>query len=107
MSQSINQFQVALKASGAVPVCGGAIIDSQHVLTSAYCCLRDPNLNVVVGDHDFTIIEANEQRFPIREMVIHEDFNPDDITLNDICLIEIEGEMEYSRYPPRSTYLTA
>ncbi len=45
-------------------VCGGAILDDDHVLTTAACCSSFPFLDemrVVAGEHQLSVESGNEQ----------------------------------------------
>ncbi|XP_017127429.1 venom protease isoform X1 [Drosophila elegans] len=71
-------------------LCGGSLIHSHYVVTSAHCI--NPMLTLVrLGAHDLSkSIEPGAMDYRIRRTVVHEHFNLNSIS-NDIALIELNG----------------
>ncbi|XP_034655539.1 venom serine protease Bi-VSP [Drosophila subobscura] len=71
-------------------LCGGSLIHSHYVITSAHCINGLLTL-VRLGAHDLSKpTEAGAMDFRIRRTVIHEQFDMTSIA-NDIALIELSG----------------
>ncbi|XP_016966105.3 venom serine protease Bi-VSP isoform X2 [Drosophila biarmipes] len=71
-------------------LCGGSLIHSHYVVTSAHCI--NPMLTLVrLGAHDLSKpAEPGAMDFRIRRTVVHEHFDLNSIS-NDIALIELNG----------------
>ncbi|XP_052847403.1 venom serine protease Bi-VSP isoform X3 [Drosophila gunungcola] len=71
-------------------LCGGSLIHSHYVVTSAHCI--NPMLTLVrLGAHDLSKpIQPGAMDYRIRRTVVHEHFDLNSIS-NDIALIELNG----------------
>ncbi|XP_032309760.1 proclotting enzyme isoform X2 [Drosophila ananassae] len=71
-------------------LCGGSLIHSHYVITSAHCI--NPMLTLVrLGAHDLSKpTEAGAMDFRIQRTVVHEHFDLNSIS-NDIALIQLSG----------------
>ncbi|KAH8259585.1 hypothetical protein KR026_007031 [Drosophila bipectinata] len=71
-------------------LCGGSLIHSHYVITSAHCI--NPMLTLVrLGAHDLSKpTEAGAMDFRIQRTVVHEHFDINSIS-NDIALIQLSG----------------
>jgi len=71
-------------------LCGGSLIQSNYVVTSAHCINSMLTL-VRLGAHDLSRpAEPGAMDFRIRRTVVHERFDLNSIS-NDIALIELNG----------------
>ncbi len=84
-------------------ICGGTIIDEKYILTAAHCLhyrksdvlLPVENVEVVVGDHVTTTVQASERAYFPQRFLLHEDYNRTTLA-NDIALVELTEAIEYN-----------
>ncbi|KAG8273155.1 hypothetical protein J6590_027490 [Homalodisca vitripennis] len=80
--------------------CGGAVINSQFVLTAAHCLLtRDSpieTLAVHIGDYDLTIENETEHVIRgVRRVLFHSHFHPF-LLANDIALLHLSSPVQFN-----------
>jgi len=73
--------------------CGGSILDENHILTAAHCCLDENNkewpvqsLKIIAGAYDFRN-PINEQLVDVTQIFSHPNYNPTTKD-NDICVLK-------------------
>ena len=79
------------------PICGGAIIDNYHILTSAYCAEPYASypelLNVFLGAWNF----RQKVQSDVAAVTIHPEFN-ETTQQNDIALIRMQEEITFTEF---------
>ncbi|KAG7473711.1 hypothetical protein MATL_G00098720 [Megalops atlanticus] len=94
-------WQVRLSL-GSKHICGGAIVRTTWVLTSAHCLYgleREYTdlLTVIAGDHNLSTREPQEQRRTVRRITPHPHYN--DSTLdNDVALLQLNTPLMFNEY---------
>ena len=81
---------------GATHFCGGAVIDTDWVLTAGHCCAGQLPLtmHVVAGGIELNNFEQEEQTRNLRRIISHPEFERY-TKVNDICLLQLQvtGDM--------------
>lgn len=100
---TLNQIpffaRVILYKSGSnqfLNICGGSIINDRFILTAAHCVDSDAltdgwnarDLRVLIKNPTMTNVEASEFK-SVSRIIIHPDYNPDDLWVNDLALLEL------------------
>ncbi|XP_048360717.1 urokinase-type plasminogen activator [Sphaerodactylus townsendi] len=89
-------FQYMKRGAVNMFLCGATLIDPCWVATAAHC-FKGKNLDpsqftVVLGKTSLTSDEANEQRFTVERIVLHEEFSDESRNFNhDIALMKIRS----------------
>ena len=70
-------------------------------MTAAHCEDTIENILAVVGDHDMTINEGNEQRIPITDFIAHPGWDPhnnDNVDDNDFAIVKLRQPIKFNDY---------
>merc|ERR1711957_703181 len=82
---------------GEFPMCGGSLVAPNMVVTAGHCCdgQSASRLGVRVGNHHLYEDDADQMDIAVSKVMLHEDYDSWTIN-NDICLLELEGEADFS-----------
>ncbi|KAM7293419.1 putative serine protease [Ixodes scapularis] len=91
-------WQISLRISGQ-HICGGSIINKQHILTAAHCILEGYTsayyYTVVVGDQKLDTVDPNEKTFSVQSYTIHPKWNR--ATVNyDYAILKLKTPLDFS-----------
>merc|ERR1712228_361615 len=85
-----HQIVLLRGGPGGSLMCGGSIVSSNMVVTAGHCCDGQTahRLGVRVGNHHLYDDDVDPK------VILHEDYDSWNIN-NDICLLEVDGNIEY------------
>jgi len=87
-----HQIALLRGGPGGSLMCGGSIVSENWVVTAGHCCdgQSASRLGVRVGSHMLNEVDADQEDFAVKRVVLHEDYDSWTIN-NDICLLELDG----------------
>ncbi|KAM6109107.1 granzyme A-like [Phoenicopterus ruber ruber] len=89
-------FMAAIQTKDGT-VCGGALVEKQWVLTAAHCQLNKSEVRVVLGAHQASIAEKEQQIFKVMHNFPNPQFRKSSWE-NDIMLLKLNGTAKLNKY---------
>ncbi|NXY44795.1 GRAK protein, partial [Ceuthmochares aereus] len=89
-------FMAAIQRKN-LTVCGGALVEEQWVLTAAHCELNKSEIRVVLGAHQVSTHEKEQQIFKVMHYFPHPQFGSSSKE-NDIMLLKLNGIAKLNKY---------
>uniref|UniRef100_A0A3B3QRC3 Ovochymase 2 n=1 Tax=Paramormyrops kingsleyae TaxID=1676925 RepID=A0A3B3QRC3_9TELE len=92
-------WMVSVRSKG-IHFCGGAILTDRWVLSAAHCFSTHSkeslkNIDLVVGEHDQTVLDADEQVLNVEAIKVHEKFHHSSPMSYDIALLLLVREIHF------------
>ena len=84
------------------PMCGGAVVSDQYVLTAAHCCdgKQAAELQVDLGDHDWSHgAEADNFRVGVAAVKMFPGYQHGNNLNNDVCLLRLARVLSFPAVP--------
>ena len=84
------------------PMCGGAVVSDQYVLTAAHCCdgKQAAELQVDLGDHDWSHgAEADNFRVGVAAVKMFPGYQHGNNLNNDVCLLRLARALSFPAVP--------
>ncbi|XP_011686377.1 PREDICTED: acrosin-like [Wasmannia auropunctata] len=89
-------YQVSLKSNGS-HACGGSIIDSLNVLTSAYCVVRlQCSLDIVKVHVGTNFLSIPGFVYDVSSITVHQNYD-DYLLVNDIAMIHLKNPIRFNK----------
>jgi len=84
----------------SAPFCGGALVNSRHIVTAAHCTHDETvaDIAVLIGDHNVLETEPEQTWVSVEEIIQHPGFN--DFLFNDIAILRLAQEVDLSLFSP-------
>ncbi|XP_069737276.1 granzyme A-like [Phaenicophaeus curvirostris] len=89
-------FMAAIQRKN-LTVCGGALVEEQWVLTAAHCDLEEREVRVVLGAHQVSTHEKEQQIFQVMQYFRHPQFDRSSME-NDLMLLKLNGIAKLNKY---------
>uniref|UniRef100_A0A3B3QTG6 Ovochymase 2 n=1 Tax=Paramormyrops kingsleyae TaxID=1676925 RepID=A0A3B3QTG6_9TELE len=95
-------WMVSVRSKG-IHFCGGAILTDRWVLSAAHCFSTHSkeslkNIDLVVGEHDQTVLDADEQVLNVEAIKVHEKFHHSSPMSYDIALLLLVREIHFGSH---------
>merc|ERR1712228_449341 len=92
-----HQIALLRGGVGGSLMCGGSLVASDMVVTAGHCCdgQSASRLGVRVGNHHLYDDDPDQMDIAVSRVILHEDYDSWTIE-NDICLLELEGQADFS-----------
>jgi len=86
--------------------CGASFLGKRYILTAAHCVdsKEGQDIDAVIGISDLTQADAATHRYSIKEIYVHENYQ-NAVNGNDIAIIELETEVNYTAVNLADQYL--
>merc|ERR1712240_291320 len=92
-----HQIALLRGGVGGSLMCGGSLVAPDMVVTAGHCCdgQSASRLGVRVGNHHLYEDDPDQMDIAVSKVMLHEDYDSWTIE-NDICLLELEGQADFS-----------
>merc|ERR1712189_158921 len=92
-----HQIALLRGGVGGSLMCGGSLVAPYMVVTAGHCCdgQSASRLGVRVGNHHLYEDDPDQMDIAVSKVMLHEDYDSWTIE-NDICLLELEGQADFS-----------
>ncbi|XP_034195399.1 chymotrypsin-2-like [Osmia lignaria lignaria] len=83
-------YQVSLQnKDNSFHFCGGSVLNENYVITAAHCVIGKTaaSIKVIAGTIN---LAAQKSEYNVKNIIIHEKYNPNDSWKNDIALLKVE-----------------
>merc|ERR1712126_663328 len=92
-----HQIALLRGGVGGSLMCGGSLVASDMVVTAGHCCdgQSASRLGVRVGNHHLYEDDPDQMDIAVSKVMLHEQYDSWTIE-NDICLLELSGQADFS-----------